>query len=243
VYRSYAEVPVHGPGHDSPIWLRSSRELTEGFATAWRARPELPQHVWALRSLMPLLASVIAEERGRVRILDFGGGMGTDYACLRSCLPEGVAVEYHLVDSERSGATGGEIFRGDSQIRFHSALPRGLGPLDLVYTSQAMQYVEDFAGLLRELAAYKARYFMFVSLPLSAGERFATGQINIPDTVIPYWFFGKAELLELMRSLGYRLAYMSVPDRVYDMENFPPERRVPKHTNLLFVHADHPRPA
>ena len=238
IYPGFHDVPVFGPGHDSPHWLENSLGLTKHFLRAWRQERSIPAHVWAMRSLMPLAAAMIAPANGKLRVLDFGGGMGTDYICLRSCLDAAVCVDYHVVDGEQSCAYGDELFQGDRSISFHRRLPSDIGPVNLVYSSQALQYVDDFVSLLTSLAAYQAPYFMLVSVPVGEAPRFATAQINFPDTCVPYWFFNRTEMLDLMDHLGYRRIYVSCPDRIYDMDNFPVTHRVPQHTNWLFARTE-----
>jgi putative alpha-1,2-mannosidase len=63
---------------------------------------------------------------------------------------------------------------------------------------------------------------------------FVSGQLNVPGSVLPVWFFNLQELIGKVEALGYRLAFKSALDRVFDMSNFPPTHQLHRQCNLLF---------
>ena len=106
--------------------------------------------------------------------------------------------------------------------------------MDIVYTCSAMQYVEDYADLLKALCAYRPKYFLFVKLSAGDIPTYATAQKNVPGTVIPYLFLNVEEVIRIMKGNGYGLIYRCLLDREYDQGNFPPEYRLGRACNLLF---------
>lgn len=232
VYPSFPQVPLRADGHDSSAWLAHSRSQSAFFLDRWREKPILPDHVWMTHAQLPLLVAATAGGQRRLRILDFGGGIGVSYAALRSCLVDQLRVEYHIVEGQKSCEKGEELFRGVQDVYFHPTIPKG--EFDLIYSCEALQYVEDFAGLLRQLADYRASHLFLASLPAGDVPRFASSQVNFVASSVRCWFFNLPEIVEILAEREYQLVYQSCTDRVYNMSNFPPTHRLPRHCNLLF---------
>jgi hypothetical protein len=82
---------------------------------------------------------------------------------------------------------------------------------------------------------------------LNAGdiETFVTYQ-NYYDSKIPVWFWNIHEIIEALRNLDYNLIYKSLLESSYlgklqplPMENFPPEYRLKRKCNLIFLSKIH----
>jgi putative methyltransferase (TIGR04325 family) len=243
VYERFRDVPVSGAGHESEEWIQGSlAEARRALADA-SAEEAIPLDVTEERALLPLLASIVSEgQGGRVRILDFGGGAGADYARVCASVPRAAMLEYHVVEIDSLCRAGRKLFSGDDRVRFHGALPEDLAAPDIVHVCSSLQYVEDYAGVLKKLCALGAPYVLFIKL--SAGEirSFATAQKNVGNSSIPYWFLSLAEVIDLMAREGYVLAFKGSLARVYAQDALPPERRVPRMVNLLFVRRGHKTP-
>src|SRR5438132_461673 len=87
IYPHYRDVPVTGAAFDSEIWIKKTRAYTENVIAVSRNYRFIPQDVAGEYMLLPLLASLVGKASGgKVRILDFGGGMGVSFIHLTSCL-------------------------------------------------------------------------------------------------------------------------------------------------------------
>ena len=232
IYDHYRDVPTHGERFDGDEWINKTRINTERLLASSREHGSIPQEAVGEHALLPLLASAVCESSGRVSILDFGGGMGVTYIHLISSLPN-CAVSYHVVEREGIARGGAELFADDARIHFSSELP-AQSDFDIVYISSALQYIEDYAALLRALMAYRAKYFLFVKLSSGDFPTYATAQKNVSGSVLPYWFINFGEIIELMASGGYALIYKSVLEQQYDQSNFPAAYRLGRACNLLF---------
>src|SRR6267143_968868 len=114
------------------------------------------------RALLGVLGALVCRERGRVRVLDFGGGLGLDYLHLVASLGAACAVDYHIVETPEICREAGGLYPGDAAVRFHTALPADLAEVDVATINTALQYVDDWAALLRALCAYRPRYVLLV---------------------------------------------------------------------------------
>ena len=233
IYSHYRDVPTHGERFDGDEWINKTRVKTERLLAASRESGSIPKETFGEHALLPLLASVVSAESGKVRILDFGGGMGVTYIHLTSSVPNCNGLSYHVVEREGIARGGAELFAGDDRIHFLNELPAE-GDFDIIYMSSALQYIEDYPSLLRRLMAYGAKYFLFVKLSSGDFPTYATIQKNVAGTTLPYWFINVGEIIELMSAGGYSLIYKGALEQHYDQSNFPPEYRMDQTCNLLF---------
>lgn len=240
VYERFRDVPSSGSGHESEEWIQGTLQETEAVLAGVGRAVTVPAEVTEERSLLPLLAGVVSGPAGGpVRIVDFGGGAGADYVRVRESLPHAV-LEYHVVEIESVCRAGRRLFANDDRIRFHENIPENMARPDIVYLCSALQYVEDYVGLLARLCALEARYILFVKLSAGDIRSFATAQKNVGRSSIPYWFLSVSEVVDLMGGHGYASAFKGALARTYDQSALPPERRLPRMCNLLFVRRDPP---
>ncbi len=238
VYRRFGDVPARGPGFEGDAMLAATRDVVQRAATAVRTRTVPADESQGARSLLPLLLASRAERAEPVRVLDFGGGAGIDYAFVRAGLGERCAIAYHVVDAPKLCAIGAEVWRGDAAITFASSLPPSTTPFDVVYVNSALQYVDDYRALVHQLCAYGAPSVLAVRHPAGEIATFATAQRNVPGSVIATWWLDARELVDLVTADGYALAWQSSVRWPYDTTNFPSAARLTAYRNLLFVRRD-----
>lgn len=234
VYRDFSEVPGAGDGFAGEDWVPLLADSTRNLVHA-AAQGRLTRE-WATgdHQMLSLLAAVACRESGGVRILDFGGGMGAAYVFVASQVPDCPALEYHVIEVPEVCDEGRRLFERDDRIRFHATPPDAPGRIDIVYISSALQYAEDYAGTIKRLADYGARFFLYSKLQAGDVPTFATGQTNVGSSVIPYWFVNIAEILDVMRDSHYRLIFDERCAFDYDQANLPKEYRLDRCRNLLF---------
>ncbi len=161
--------------------------------------------------------------------------MGASYVNARRCLESDVKLDYWVVDNEASCHAGSAMAAGDAFLHFDSRVPTELEKIDLLLLSAMLQFVEDYQGLLKMLAAHTPEYWMLCFLP--AGEEiptFASAQNNVPGSTIPVWFFSLSEIRVMLERLGYTLVFKAPYDRRFNMDNFPVTHRLHYQCNLLF---------
>jgi putative methyltransferase (TIGR04325 family) len=85
VYLSFQEAPIESPGFRGEKWIQKSRRKIKALRDAAKEKKTVPTVTKYSESLLPVVASIVYNELGRLRILDFGGGMGfTFYQVARS---------------------------------------------------------------------------------------------------------------------------------------------------------------
>lgn len=231
VYAGFAHVPVVGPGH-SGDWVRQLRAATELSVRALRAKgaPSLEGD----RALLPLLSAMCAIPRHGVKVLDFGGGMGTSYVDVRLALQPAIQVAYTIVEIDAVCHAARGLYTEADRVTFVTAVPDRLADLDIVYIRTALQYVEDYRGLLVRLLALKPRYMLLAKLAAGAIPTFATAQMNLPGSVVPCWFHDVREIIQIAASEKYSLLMRTPSDDLVRGLAVPSTHRIERATNLLF---------
>ncbi len=127
------------------------------------------------------------------------------------------------------------MWADDPSITFVTHLrdvPRGR--FDVLYVSSALQYVEDWRGLLRDLLAHRPDHVLFANVSAGDIPTYATAQLNVRGSVIAYWFLNLGDLSSLLRGEGYVLRTSTLSDRRLVGFAVPPTHRIDRGHNLLF---------
>jgi len=120
----------------------------------------------------PLIAALALAAGGDgLRVLDFGGALGSAYFQNRSWLRELGALEWTVVEQPHFVACGQREFTTD-ELRFAFSIGEALaaGRPDAVLLSGVLQYLPDPWAVLEELAASGCRYLVLDRTPLRLGE-------------------------------------------------------------------------
>jgi putative methyltransferase (TIGR04325 family) len=187
--------------------------------------------VAARRSILATVAAQVPHS-GALRILDFGGGAGIDFAALLATLPQTDNLRYTVVDLPDVCATGRELWAGDTRIDFSPELPAPASQFDLVYACTSLHYAGDYVSTLKCLADYGAPRVLLLRHAVAEKE-FVRRQVNIP-VPRPVWVMSEPRIREAMNAAGYGLAYRGVSDDGYNVDNYAPEQRVGRTVNMLF---------
>ncbi len=225
VYKNFSDVPKYGNGFEGDSWVNSVRRLF---------RDPLPDVTLDKDSYpLALVASIIKNKDKAVKIIDFGGSAGITYLALKNILPAG-SIEYCVLEKQRICEIGAEFFHQDKQIYFSDVLPNNKR-FDIVYLCSSLQYIENYRGFIKNLAEYKPEYFVFSRISAGRIPTYATAQINIKETSIPYWFINIEEITEILKATGYSLIFNAKTDWRYDQGNFPSQLRLKNARNLIFT--------
>ena len=144
IYSHFRDVPRFGSGFESSYWVQRSRSRTKAtISAASNGTSVQGQH-----ALLPLLISIAGVGSEKLRVLDFGGGMGVSYFHVVQTLPHTDFVDYTIVETGAVCESAKELFPGDSKVHFVSELPGPDMHFDIVHVNSSLQYVEDYAGLI-----------------------------------------------------------------------------------------------
>jgi putative methyltransferase (TIGR04325 family) len=231
VYNTFAETKAVDRPFESSRWFESSRKKVQ---TAYR------KGVVSEESLLPMLAALNCRDN-RVRIIDFGGGLGVFFPLVDGVLPAGVKLDFHVVDTAASCRQGRACHSEEQRIHFHDQMPDNLEDVQIIHLGSVLQYVDEWQDLLYRLARYKAPYILLSDAMVGNIPTFITVQ-DYYGQKIPFRFTNLDELTKFFQNqLGYSLKfkakYVSTIQGVegfYNMDNLPAEYRLDLPYTLLF---------
>jgi len=234
VYQRFSDVPTLGAGFDDHSWASDTRRLTERVLRECSISNHLPL-VGEDNALLPVLvASLLCARSPRIKVLDFGGGTGISYAHLAASISQPDRIEYHVIETPRVCREGAELFSNDTRIHFHTRLPDTIDGLEVVYINSALQYVEDYRGLLHALCGLSPRFILLARSSAGNIPTYATAQLTLPGKQLPYWFMDVRELVSILGEFHYAPAFMARGSYCVDQMNFAEEHRIGSTCNLLF---------
>ena len=240
IYPHLKDVPVSGAGFSGSEWLAKSSVKILDMLEKAKAPSTVPSVAAFNSGLLPMVVAMAADQHSTVKVLDFGGGPGFGYVPVISAIEGSRSVEYHVVEMDGVCELGERVFQDDSRIYFHSSLPNDITNVDVVHLGTSLQYIEDWKGLLSELAGYLPRYYLFDDLQAGDIPTYATSQTYY-GSKIPCWFFNVQEILDAMTDLGFDLLFKSTylatilgHQQEIPQANFPEEYRLGHACSLLF---------
>ncbi|MFZ2492484.1 MAG: methyltransferase, TIGR04325 family [Thermoanaerobaculia bacterium] len=230
VHERWKDVPVSGPGYAGAGWADDALKATRSAAHALTVRPALElnfgEHLY-----LPLIAALVAAERGRVRIVDIGGSLGLAFHYVKA-LVAAEAIEYHIVETPETIELASHHPDLTNGVAYHPSLP-DLCP-DVVHLGSVLQYIEHYAEFLGAIANRSPQYILFVNTPFVQAPAVAAAQVNIKGSVIAYWFLNLDEIVAILGHSGYDRVFVTPTDRAYDTRNLPPPYDRVSQLDVLF---------
>jgi putative methyltransferase (TIGR04325 family) len=227
VYRNFDEMQGAGEGFSSgDAAVAAERLLRETEADPIPDEAIIDHQVLAL--------TVRLAGRDPVRIVDLGGGVGQSFAALRRMAGAGVALHYCIVEVPSIVEYARSLWPGSQQVTFVESLEDVPFVPDIVFAKGAIQYWSDYTEGLRRLFALSATWVLLEKASLLMNREYATEQLNVYESRIPYWFMSRERILEVAEQCGYALVLHRRLEREYDQSAFPAELRIGRAASLLF---------
>jgi len=227
IFPSFESITPVGQAFSAETYARLSLdEARRVIRTSNRFTATPTEAVNEYAAMCMLSALACQQNGGKLTVLDFGGGLGVGYVHVLSSLGKHSAFSYHIVELEWACRAGSSLFPDDARIHFHASLPEAINGLDIVLLKSALNCIQDYAGLLKKLCGYRARYVLVSELFAGGFPTFASAQRGFDGTVFPCWFFNVDEIVGLMRQHGYALSCSGATEQVYNQDNFPADHRL-----------------
>jgi putative methyltransferase (TIGR04325 family) len=233
IYQHRRDVPTLNAGADYDVDQRIDEMVKDARRSLRLVHAGTNNVDW--HEALGVLAGLVHSEKGRVRVLDFGGGIGHSFIQLLGTIGATAAVEYQIVELEKMSAAGREFFAHEPRVHFHTEVPVLADGVDIVYLSSVLPYIEDYADLLRSLARVRAPYLLLARFAAGRFPTYAAKQLNLPGQVLAYWFLNTDEIIKILDEVRYSLAYDGLVGPTYDQSNFPESHRMGRMRTMLFV--------
>jgi putative methyltransferase (TIGR04325 family) len=188
--------------------------------------------------ILPPVAAMLLNQKSKIDILDFGGGLGIGYMTLKESIPNTTKIiNYTILELPNICKQGKDLH--DDEINFVDSF-QNLNKFDLVHSSSAIQYIEDWKMIVKRFCSFKAEHILMSDVFAGNFNTFVTLQ-NYYNNKIPHWFFNFEEFIETFNQNGYTLTmrtYVSAKRLNYDdelpMSNFEENFRLKYTSHMLF---------
>ncbi len=202
-YASWSEAQAHAGSYDEPAILakvlRATLEVKAGRA-AYERDAVLFHEPAPDDSLLAGLMQVAAENGGRLRVLDFGGSLGTTYWQHRRELGRLPELRWSVVEQSHFVAAGRQHLQ-DETLRFHLTLDEAeqAAPHDVLLLSGVIQCLPDPHAFLADCVRRRPLAILLHNVPLHRGEPDHLRIEHVPPEIYsatyPFWFFNEAGIM------------------------------------------------
>jgi len=199
-YGSWATASAAAEGYGAGSILRQVAEATEltrsGVVAFERDGVTFlsPETRWPVATALLMAA---ARRGGRLRVLDFGGSLGSLYWQHRGVLTD-IDVTWGVVEQPEFVREG--IHFADDRLSFHPTIEDvvSAGAPDLILLSSVLQYMEDPHAVLGSLTSVPAPFLLIDRTPMSALDHDVATVQHVPPQIYrgsyPAWILSETAL-------------------------------------------------
>lgn len=193
-------------GYDSDLILQKTRDAALKVArgeAAYERDSVLFEHVEFSFPVIAALLRHACADNGRLRVLDFGGSLGTSYRQFKAFRASLTELQWSIVEQPRYVECGRNHFENE-ELRFFDNISAAVSfakPTAVLF-SGVLQYLEDPRSVLREIAALTSAALIVDRTYCSAStDDVLTVQLvppSIYDASYPCWIFSRTKLLHAL---------------------------------------------
>jgi putative methyltransferase (TIGR04325 family) len=155
------------------------------------------QYSWPL---LACLQRIALDKQHVLRVLDFGGSLGSSYFQNRSFLQDVLKMEWHVVEQQHFVECGRKNFESN-QLHFHDSVNEACSKhsIDCLFLSGVLQYLEKPFEWIDSFLTNDFKYILIdrTSFIDDVGNRLTMQTVpeDIYKASYPCWFFNEKEFL------------------------------------------------
>ncbi|MDO3627496.1 methyltransferase, TIGR04325 family [Mucilaginibacter sp. BT774] len=196
-YQTWEEAKEATGGYNDPnifeITRKAVLKVKKGEAKGERDSVlfEEVQQVWPVTAH---LLKIILENNGRLRIIDFGGSLGSSYFQNRAMIPANVILSWNVVEQDEYVKIGNAEI-ADNQLHFFSSINQAYeqSQADTILLSSVLQYLEKPYEFLDEILNYGFTNIIIDRTAFIDGPQDLITAQTVPESIYkasyPAWFF------------------------------------------------------
>lgn len=162
---SWEEAEKNSEGYDSNIILERIKEATLKIINGevvYERDSMIFDHIEYSWPLLSLLLWISSENKNSLKLIDFGGSLGSTYfqnkkflSCIDNC-------DWSIVEQENFVKAGKEIFKGENLQFFNTIndVINNKGNVDVILLSCTLPYIKDPYKLLNDLISFGIKYII-----------------------------------------------------------------------------------
>lgn len=217
-YENWREAMSHSVGYDSSKILdqvkMATLQVKEGRAVFERDSVIFDhiEYSW------PLLSSLLwigAQNGGNLKVMDFGGSLGSSYFQNKLFLDKLNNVEWNVVEQENFVDCGRQLIQ-DERLRFYNSVEECIqekGTPDIFVLACTLPYLEDPYQMLSQLKYYGIPYLIIDNTPFNFESRDRLTIQNVPPSIYeasyPCWFLNYKKIIEFIKPYEMILEFLN----------------------------------
>ncbi len=212
-FKTWEEARQHTTGYDAEEILIKVKDallaVKEGRAVHERDSVLFDRIVYSWPALSGLLLAA-SVNCGRLRVLDFGGSLGSTYFQNRRFLSHLKEVSWNIVEQPHFVETGKRYF-SDERLHFYKSVDECLQheTLNVLVLSSVLQYIESPYELLDMLLSKGIEFVVVDRTPFHKKPYDRISVQRVPSWIYnasyPSWLFHKEKMLAFFQSKGYEI--------------------------------------
>jgi putative methyltransferase (TIGR04325 family) len=202
-FTNWEEASSRSSGYDSDEIFEKTRaaalKVKSGDA-AFDRDSVVFDHVEYSFPMLAALLRVACAKQGRLRVLDFGGSLGTGYRQFKAFCPGMAYLAWKVVDQPRIVECGKDLFRNDELDFFRTIeeAVRDESP-DVILLSSVLQYLENPYAVIGKIISLDAASIMIDRTPIADFDRDVLTVQTVPVSIYranyPCWIFSRRKLI------------------------------------------------
>lgn len=198
-YKSFGEAQKYSTGYDDPQIFEQIKEARlkvlrgEVFYERDGVTFDAPQYFWPL---LTCLLSIASNNEGNLKILDFGGSLGTTYFQNMLFIKNIPKLRWIVVEQKQFVEYGKQNLQ-EERLRFYDTVEEALEKEkpDVALFSSSLQYLEKPYNVLDTLQKAGLKFFIFDRTTFIQGEEnrivIQRPERTFKKSTFPAWLFGK----------------------------------------------------
>jgi putative methyltransferase (TIGR04325 family) len=166
------------------------------------------QYSWPLLSGLMLAAAL---EDGQLKVIDFGGALGTSYFQNLRFLEQLKNIEWSIIEQKHFVALGRQHLLNET-LKFYNSIQdlSAERQANVVLLSSVMQYLPEPYEILNELLLKNPKVVIFDRTSfINSGDEDRIRIQNVPEEIYkasyPCWFLSKPKLCNYLNERGYKV--------------------------------------
>ena len=212
-YPTWEEAENNASGYDKDVILEKVRDATlkvkNGEAVYERDSVlfDKIQYSWGLLSGL-MYAS--AQMKGIVKVVDFGGSLGSTYFQNKKFLDGFSSLSWNVIEQEHFVSVGKSDFE-DDRLHFYDDILTCIKQEqpDILVLSSVLQYIKEPYQILDIFLSYEFNFIVIDRTSFNVRDkdeiRLQIVSPSIYDASYPCWFFDRKKFIDYFVSYGYEI--------------------------------------
>lgn len=194
-------------GYDAPSILKKTRDallMVKRGEARWEQDAMVSNSEAMHWPLLACLTRIAAVQGTRsLKVLDFGGSLGSTYFWCKPFFDHDFDLSWHVVE-QRGHVEVGRKDLQDESLRFHFTIADSISerPPDVLLMSGVLHFLEDAEAWLEEFRSWNIPHLILDRTPLWERERHRLTVQEVPPEIYaasyPAWFLSRRRIFSLI---------------------------------------------